>query len=345
MRTFHSCLPLSRSRRPWIATILFAFASFAAVASGEVKSSLVATDTGKIYFNSAKKDATYFQLYKHTAVFDDAIWGDLRFPSNMTTDKVPVMVVMHGSAGVTKSVYAWVEYLNSMGVATFMIDSFTPRGINRTVEDQSQLNPSATTADALLALKLLATHPRIDTSKIGIIGFSKGGTGALTASFERLRSAVVPGDLKYALHIPFYGGCTQYAKTTDAPILMFAGTGDAYHTTAECQKNVNSLKSKGANLKFVVYEGALHGFDTGNPHSYVPHGQTWIKCTDQMDMDSMKSYLHGETSVTPPAEVRDYRKSCMSLGLAVGGDDEYRERSRKEVKDFLTQNFGIGSKK
>lgn len=334
---------MSGSLSRWFAITVLAltgYASSAAMAAADVKTILVAGDAGKIYFDSAERNATYSRLYRHTVPIDEPIWGDLRFPDKMG-DKVPVMVVMHGSAGVNKSVYAWVEFLNQMGVATFMVDSFTPRGITRTVEDQSQLNPAATTADGLLALKLLATHPRIDASKIGIIGFSKGGIGAMTVSFEKLRASLVPGDLKYALHIPFYGGCTQYAKTTGAPILLFAGTKDSYNTVETCQTNVDILKRMGANLKFVVYEGALHGFDTGNPHAYVPRGQTWIKCSYQVDTDRLENRIKGEEQAATPDEFRDYLKSCMSLGLSAGGDSDYREKSRKEVKDFITQNFGL----
>lgn len=334
---------MSGSLSRWIAITLLALVSYGSVAvAADVRISLADGDAGKIYFNSAEKDATYGQLYKHTAVFDEAIWGELRFPSNMTaTDKVPVMVVMHGSAGVNKSVYAWVEFLNQMGVATFMVDSFTPRGINRTVEDQSQLSPSATSADGLLALKLIATHPRIDAGRIGVIGFSKGGVGAMTASFEKLRAAVVPGDLKYALHIPFYGGCNHYAKTTGVPILLFTGTKDDYSTTEDCQRNVNTLKSLGANLKFVVYEGAMHGFDTENPRVYVPRGQTWVKCSRAMDLDRMELHINWAEQVATPEEGRQYFKSCVSVGLTAGGDPIFREKSRKEVKDFITQNFGL----
>lgn len=86
-----------------------------AFASDEVKTTLNSTDYGKIYFNSAEKNVTYPQLYKHTAALDMPIWGELRFPANMTTNKVPVMVVMHSSGGIDKRIYDWVDFFNNMG--------------------------------------------------------------------------------------------------------------------------------------------------------------------------------------------------------------------------------------
>ena len=53
----------------------------------------------------------------------------------------------------------------------------------------------ANLADALAALKLLATHPRIDPARIGVMGFSRGGQVALYSSLEPLRRGVIDGDL------------------------------------------------------------------------------------------------------------------------------------------------------
>jgi hypothetical protein len=52
----------------------------------------------------------------------------------------------------------WVEELRQAGVATFLIDSFTGRGIALSSEDQSQLGSLAMIGDPNLALELLATH-------------------------------------------------------------------------------------------------------------------------------------------------------------------------------------------
>lgn len=73
------------------------------------------------------------------------------------------MVIAHGSAGIQpKDTLRWVPLLNQMGIATFAVDSFKPRKIDRSDEDQSVLDQSANDADALAALKLLASDPRID---------------------------------------------------------------------------------------------------------------------------------------------------------------------------------------
>jgi dienelactone hydrolase len=89
------------------------------------------------------------------------------------------MVIAHGSAGVDTRETAWADRLGALGLATFVVDSFTPRNVRETATDQARLPTAANVADALAALRLLATHPRIDPDRIGIIGFSKGGQVAL----------------------------------------------------------------------------------------------------------------------------------------------------------------------
>ena len=89
------------------------------------------------------------------------------------------MVVVHGSSGVVRNDWEWATRLNDMGVATFVIDNFTGRGVIETATDRSRLSPVADVAGALAALRLLATHPSIDPSRIGVIGFSRGGSVAI----------------------------------------------------------------------------------------------------------------------------------------------------------------------
>jgi len=67
---------------------------------------------------------------------DDIIAGELRLPG-LPASPLPAVVLLHGSGGINPGVERWSQELNSMGVATFILDSFTGRGIRDTVADQS----------------------------------------------------------------------------------------------------------------------------------------------------------------------------------------------------------------
>jgi cephalosporin-C deacetylase-like acetyl esterase len=112
--------------------------------------------------------------------------GELRIPKP-GTDRLPAVVLVHGSGGLGASSDRWAQELNSIGVASFILDSFSGRGIVNTQNDQSQLNSLAMMVDAYRALTSLAGHSRIDPNRIAVMGFSKGAVAAVYSSSERFR--------------------------------------------------------------------------------------------------------------------------------------------------------------
>src|SRR5437016_12738752 len=63
--------------------------------------------------------------------------GELRIPKP-GSDKLPAVILVHGSGGASALHDRWAQELNSIGVATFLLDSFSGRGIVNTINDQSQ---------------------------------------------------------------------------------------------------------------------------------------------------------------------------------------------------------------
>jgi dipeptidyl aminopeptidase/acylaminoacyl peptidase len=113
--------------------------------------------------------------------------GELRLPVG-TTAKYPVVVLVHGSGGVSGSMDMWLHQLNQAGIATFVLDTFSGRGIVSTVQDQTQLHSLAMMVDAYRALDLLAKHPRIDAKKISVMGFSKGAVASIFSASTRFKT-------------------------------------------------------------------------------------------------------------------------------------------------------------
>ena len=58
--------------------------------------------------------------------------GALRFPRTATGAKIPAVILVHGSGGVSAGVDAWQFALNRLGIATFVIDAFSGRGLTKT---------------------------------------------------------------------------------------------------------------------------------------------------------------------------------------------------------------------
>jgi dienelactone hydrolase len=190
--------------------------------------------------------------------------GELRIPTP-GVDRLPAIILVHGAGGVGGYVDDWVPKLNALGVITFVFDSFTPRGILRTDEDQSQLGRLAMVLDAYRALGLLSQHPRVDPARIALMGFSAGGRATLYASLKRFQTMHGPQGAAFALFVPFYPDCvTHYIQdedVADRPIRVFHGADDDYNPVAVCRAYVERLQMAGKDVRLTEYPGAQHVFD------------------------------------------------------------------------------------
>src|SRR6266478_3192572 len=195
---------------------------------------------GQIHFES-RTPAGYFALVRREATPGAVVVGTLRLPKD-AAGRVPAMVIAHGSGGVDVREAAWADRLGAIGLATFVVDSFTPRNIRETATDQGRLPTAANVADALTALRLLATHPRIDPDRIGVIGFSKGGQVALYTALEPFRRGVLDDERRFAAHVALYPYCSDWytaARVTGAPLLLLLGAA----TTTRPRRPVAATRS------------------------------------------------------------------------------------------------------
>ena len=146
-----------------------------------------------------------------------------------------------------------------MGLATFVVDSFTGRGIINTNNDQDQLGRLNMIVDVYRALDLLARHPRIDPDRIMLMGFSRGGQAVLYASLKRFQRMHGPADRQFAAYIAFYPSCNTVfhddEDVADKPIRIYHGTADDYVPVAPCRTYVDRLKAKSIDGTLTEYTG------------------------------------------------------------------------------------------
>jgi dienelactone hydrolase len=292
----------------------------------------------RLSFDSAARDSRLPQLFQVKPEFPERIHGELQLPAKGAAP-FPAMVLMHSSRGVEATLQDWAKMFNDMGVATFVVDSFTPRGLDERSGDQ--LSFPAGVVDSLRALRTLRRDRRISSARIGVIGFSRGAFAAMHSSFQRYRTAVLGADGgRFALHIAFYGGCGQYAKTTGAPILNFIGSEDDFAHPDLCRKQAELLGKLGSKVELVVYEGALHGFDTDLPRQSMPAIQNLRKCLLLNDFDTFDAILTDGRALSAEERLR-YAQTCIAHGADRGGDRKYAALARERVKTFVAQQFKL----
>ena len=267
-------------------------------------------------------------------------------------EPVPAMVIHHGSSGVGQREKSLARELAAMGVAGVVIDSFGPRGVSSTTRDQNAVNAADFNQDAIRVLSVLGQDRRIDRSKIGIMGFSKGGTSTIITSHERFMSASgVAPDLRYALHVAFYPACTvQYWKpqTTGAPIYMLLGGADTYVGVAPCQTYAERLRATGAQVEVKIYLNAAHGFDgTGAPW-FDTQGENYSQCVFEQQADG--SWLERKSGIRISSAEAQYSPGmatsakaafdgCRTLGISGGPNEAARVQSLADLKLYVRQHL------
>jgi len=262
------------------------------------------------------------------------IAGELRIP-RPGTDRLPAVVLVHGSGGVSGFVDDWSQQLNAMGAATFLLDSFTGRGIVSTGNDQSQLGRLAMIFDMYRVLELLARHPRIDQARIATMGFSRGGQAVLYSSLQRFYSMHGPsGGLQFAAYIPFYPTCNTTfggdGEPADKPIRIFHGSADDYVPVAPCRAYVERLRKAGKDIQLTEYADAHHVFDwpfLKNPVK-LPQAQTTKRC-------SLEEASGGVIINSQTKQPFSYSDPCVERGATIAYHPQAHSDSVKAVKDFV----------
>lgn len=191
------------------------------------------------------------------------------------TGTIPAMLLVHGSGGLNlKAKEIYTSAFAAKGVATIFIDSFTPRGVKTTTEDQSAVDPIDMGKDALAALKYIADNVKeIDAANVGIMGFSKGGGVVVNLSltvFNQNRAA-----LRFVRFIAMYPPCNgrRLAPKTIGPLTIIVGADDTYNIPQTCEEMASILQQGGSPVTFHKIPGAQHAWDVPGPAHVVRPGE------------------------------------------------------------------------
>ncbi len=267
--------------------------------------------------------------------------------------RVPAVVLVHGSGGIYKAeLEYWPKHFNAAGIAVFTLDMFGPRGVQSTAEEQSQVPFAADVADTFAALRLLATHPRVDPKRIAVMGFSRGGIAVLRSATERvIASQKLPDGLRFAAHIPTYsGGCVGLFRLvvkpgvfSKAPMLFLHGDADDYTPIAPCQDYADRIAKAGTPVEFVVLEGAYHKFDSDDPKRHFLRNvtRTVAECPIETDIDTMATFDRNTGARLQGAAHAAALKGCGAIGATIEGNSRARDKARDAAIAFLKKVFAI----
>lgn len=187
----------------------------------------------------------------------------------------PAIALFHGCGGVVdrrgrlaKRMRDYAALFNRAGFHALVVDSLTPRyeteictqriGKRRVTQANRRL-------DALGALTYLAERPDVYAARIGLVGWSNGGSTVLAATNLR-HPVVAAARTRPAFAVAFYPGCEAEERRgyePSAPLLVLLGEHDDWTPPGACR--ALAAASAAPKPDVVVYAGAYHGFDSEMP--------------------------------------------------------------------------------
>lgn len=319
-----------------LAGLVGALAACGPYEPGPVATELTAESAGRIFFETV--DAYDFVDYAGGAA-PRTVHGDLSLPPGDGPVR-GAAILSHGSGGTGARQKRMGEYLVERGFAVFELDHFTPRDIGSTVQDQLRVTAQGMLGDVFAAQRLLASHPRIDPAKIGLLGWSKGGIVATIGAVDRF-SAFAGRAEPLAFSVAFYPFCgfDLSEERLASPLLILVGSEDNWTPPAPCQREVAALAARGEPAEIEVYPGARHGFDSRSPDFEIGRA---ITVRDMSDTCTLKVDDAGRTLTVDGARGVDtlerrlaYLDACGVRGVTFGGQAAAREAAFARVEAFV----------
>ena len=210
------------------------------------------------------------------AVNQPAFWFEA---ATAGASRAPAVLLLHGCggpyrrAGETSTLGSrmrdYARLFNSWGVHVLVTDSLTPRGEKELCTQRlgtRALTQRERRLDAQGALQWLAARERVNPDRIGLIGWSHGGSAVL-ATTNLLNIGVQRMAVKPALAVAFYPGCSSWSRENayrpSAPLLLLVGGSDDWTPPQPCRElALHSRATTGTpTVDLHVYEGAFHNFD------------------------------------------------------------------------------------
>jgi dienelactone hydrolase len=214
--------------------------------------------------------------------------GYLFKPDTPPEARVPAVVMMHGRAGayssraqgtydattLSRRHQAWGQLWADAGYVAVLVDGFGPRGHpqgfprfsykDRPAElDEVDVRP----LDAYGALTYLRSRADVVPDRIGLQGWSNGGSAALSAMSVDAAGITAPTpSTGFRAALVFYPACGLKGRFANgyrpyAPVLVLHGTADEEVSFQRCRDLVNASAAQGGNIQIHIYDGATHGFD------------------------------------------------------------------------------------
>lgn len=192
----------------------------------------------------------------------------------------PAMVIVHSCGGLRPEIREWTKAVLSQGYVALVLDSNGPRGLKVNCYPPTKVTVARGIKDAFQALAHLKHFPQVDSSRVGLIGFSWGAMVGVMASSHDVAEALSQGN-RFSAAVSLYPMCNfpgtakfptpyEYLRPdVDRPLLVLMGDQDTETPASECLPRIEALKQKSAPVESHLYSGATHCWDCASINGQV----------------------------------------------------------------------------
>jgi carboxymethylenebutenolidase len=199
----------------------------------------------------------------------------------------PGILVVHGQSGLEDFIKNTTHMLAQVGYAALAPNLYHRDGPDCKDDNptrKARLRDSSIIQDLSAALGFLKNHPRVNGSRVGIVGFCMGGrlVYLMSAASKDLKVGVMfygSGTM-----VPFGEGPSPFDRTREinCPIQGHFGAEDQNPSPDDRRKLDAELDRWGKSHEFHTYAGAAHAFVNTGSTNYRPHAASlsWPKALE-----------------------------------------------------------------
>ena len=296
-----------------------------------------------IYFESANPFSLKDIIKNLDNQAKQEVYGFLTIPDIAidSNKKVPLVIGVAGSKDWGSHHIEYMEMYQSMGIATFELQSFKSRGVSSTVGSQIEVTTAMIILDSYRALQFFQNHPNIDGEKVAITGWSLGGGVALYSGWMPIKNAISK-EQSFAAHLSYYPPCfvtPDNLSFTKAPIHILAAELDEWVPAQACEELVESIEKEKNNIELTVFKGAHHSYDRTTPLKISTKAYKFGDCRFRMDDYGMVRMNFLNIPMSTPFLQKIGFLCCTKRGPIYGGHPESRKLSFSISQNFMHEHL------
>lgn len=209
--------------------------------------------------------------------------------------KAPGILVVHEWWGLNDYARKRAKMLAGLGYTALAVDMYGEGKLAEHADDAGKFSSEVMThfdtakARFMAGEEFLKKQPTVDPDRIAAIGYCFGGGVVLNMARQG-------ADLKGV--VSFHGmlGAVKPAEpgAIKAKLLVLHGGDDKFSTPEQIAAFKDEMKTAGADYRFIVYPGAMHGFTNPDSTAYGKKFKiplAYNKKADKESWDEMKKFL------------------------------------------------------